>query len=192
MFIQAIVFAVIIGLILGGSFRNLSNLKIDGIYIIIAAFLLDAAGIWSVRLGLVSIGQITFVIDVIMYVLLLVFVLKNVRNPYIVTIGAGFLLNALVIFANGGAMPVGAYAVHAAGLNLDVTTQGLYVPVSAATRFWYLGDIIPYTFLNINIISVGDIVTAAGMMLLIITSMKAVRNSDMEITSLFGSGINSQ
>jgi len=192
MVLQAIVFAVIIGLILGGSFRNLSNLKIDGIYIIIAAFLLDAAGIWSVRLGLVSIGQITFVIDVIMYVLLLVFVLKNVRNPYIVTIGAGFLLNALVIFANGGAMPVGAYAVHAAGLNLDVTTQGLYVPVSAATRFWYLGDIIPYTFLNINIISVGDIVTAAGMMLLIITSMKAVRNSDMEITSLFGSGINSQ
>jgi hypothetical protein len=190
MFIQAIVLAVVIGLILGGSLSNLSNLKIDGIYIIIAAFLLDAAGIWSVRLGFVAIGQITFIIDVIMYILLLAFVLKNIRNPYIVTVGVGFLLNAVVIFANGGAMPVGAYAVHAAGLNLDVTTQGLYVPVTAATRFWYLGDIIPYTFLNINIISIGDMVSAAGIMLLVITSMKKVRNMDMEITSLFGSGIN--
>ncbi|MHC1732871.1 MAG: DUF5317 family protein, partial [Bacteroidales bacterium] len=98
--------------------------------------------------------------------------------------------NAVVIFGNGGAMPVGAYALQAAGLTLDVSTQGHYVPVGEATRFRYLGDIIPYTFLNINIISVGDIVTAFGVMLLIATSMKSEKKSDGMITSFFGTDIN--
>jgi len=190
MFIQAIVLAVVIGLVLGGSLRNLAKIKIEGIYIIAAAFLVDAAVIWSVRLGLMEIGYITMLVDLFMYLLLLLFVLRNRRNPYIVIAGAGFLLNAIVIFGNGGAMPVGAYALQAAGLTLDVGTQGLYAPVGEGTRFWYLGDIIPYTFLNVNIISIGDIVSALGVMLLIITSMKARKKGDNMITSFYGSDIN--
>jgi hypothetical protein len=190
MFIQAIVLAVVIGLILGGSLRNLANIKIEGISIIAAAFLLDAAVIWSVRSGLLETGSITMLVDLSMYLLLAVFVFMNRRNPYIVIAGAGFLLNAVVIFGNGGAMPVGAYALQAAGLTLDVSTQGHYAPVNEATRFRFLGDIIPYTFLNINIISIGDIVSALGVMLLIITSMKSDKKSDGMITSLYGSGLN--
>lgn len=191
MFIQAIVLAVVIGLILGGSLRNLANIKIEGISIIAAAFVLDAAVIWSVRSGLLVTGSITMLLDLSVYLLLLMFVVMNRRNPYIVIAGAGFLLNAVVIFGNGGAMPVGAYALQAAGLTLDVSTQGHYSPVSEATRFPYLGDIIPYTFLNINIISVGDIVTALGVMLLIVTSMKSRKQGDNMITSFYGSNINS-
>lgn len=190
MFIQAIVLAVVIGLVLGGSLRNLANMKIEGIYIIAAAFLMDAAVIWSVRSGLLETGSVTVLLDMSVYLLLLLFVFMNRRNPYIVIAGAGFLLNALVIFGNGGAMPVGEYALQAAGLTLDVSTQGHYVPVGEATRFRYLGDIIPYTFLNINIISIGDIVSALGVMLLIATSMKSDKKSDGMITSLYGSGLN--
>jgi hypothetical protein len=190
MFIQAIVLAVIIGLVLGGSLRNLAYLKIEGIYIIVAAFLVDAAVIWSIRLGFIDIGPITFVTDLFMYALLSIFVYRNRRNPYMVTIGAGFLLNALVIFANGGAMPVGATALQAAGMTLDVSTQGLYVAVGESTRFWYLGDVIPYTFLNVNIISIGDIVSALGIIFLIITSMKTQKGRDGMLTSFYGSGLN--
>lgn len=190
MFIQAILLAVVIGLVLGGSLKNLANIKIEAISIIAAAFLLDAAVIWSVRSGLLETGSITMIVDLSMYLLLAVFVFMNRRNPCIVIAGAGFLLNAVVIFGNGGAMPVGAYALQAAGLTLDVSTQGHYAPVGEATRFRYLGDIIPYTFLNINIISIGDIVSALGVMLLIITSMKSDKKSDGMITSLYGSGLN--
>ena len=192
MFIQAIVLAVIIGLILGGNLRNLAYLKIEGIYIALAAFILDAAGIWTVRMGILNVGNVTLIFDIVMYALLLVFMMMNRRNPYMVIMGVGFMLNALVIFANGGAMPVGAAAMHAAGLHFNVSTQGLYMPVTAATRLWYLGDLIPYTFLNINIVSIGDIMSALGIMLLIITSMKTEVNGDTTINSLFGSGINRQ
>jgi hypothetical protein len=190
MFIQAIVLAVVIGLVLGGSLRNLSKMNIEDVYFIVAAFLVDAATIWSIRLGLVGIGPVTFTIDLFMYFLLFIFVYRNRQNPYIVVVGIGFLLNAVAIFSNGGAMPVGAYALQAAGMTLDVSTQGLYVAVVGSTRFWYLGDVIPYTFLNVNIISIGDLVSALGVMLLIITSMKTKKGGDNMITSFYGSGLN--
>jgi hypothetical protein len=190
MFIQAIVLAVVIGLVLGGSLRNLANIKIEGISIIAAAFLMDAAVIWSVRSGLLETGSITMLADLSVYLLLLLFVLRNRRSPYIMIAGAGFLLNAVVIFGNGGVMPVGDYALQAAGLTLDVSTQGHYAPVGEATRFRYLGDIIPYTFLNINIISIGDIVSALGVMLLIIANMRSKNDSDSIIISFFGTDIN--
>ena len=171
MFIQVIVLALIIGLILKGSLNNLSRLKLEGIYFLIAAFLLEAAVITMVRKGIIVIGPVTLISDLVMYALLVVFVYKNRREPLILLVGFGFLLNAAAIFANGGTMPVAISAVHAAGLNENVASMGLYKLSDSGTRLWFLGDTIPYTFLNKNILSIGDLVLSLGIMLIIIKGM---------------------
>jgi len=172
MFIQVIVLAIIIGFIFKGNFKNLSSIKIEALYLILASFLMEAVVIMSIRKGFIHIGYVTYFIDAFMYALIFVFVYKNRKSPFILIMGFGFLLNAVAIFSNGGTMPVGVSALHAAGINQSVGSQGLYVLIGNNTMFWFLGDIFPYTFLNKNIVSLGDLVAALGMLLLIVKGMR--------------------
>jgi hypothetical protein len=94
--------------------------------------------------------------------------------------GVGFLLNATAIFLNGGAMPVSAKAAETAGITLNVTKEGLYALINGNTRLWFLGDIIPLTFLRNFAISIGDIIAAVGLMLFIITGMKQSKLSRLK------------
>lgn len=172
MFIQVIVLAIILGLLFKGNLKNLSNVKFEGIYYLAAAFLLEAAVIISVRKGLLALGTLTTLSDILMYTLLLIFILKNIKDPLIIMVGIGFMLNAIPIFVNKGMMPITMTAVRAAGLTENVGNLGLYHLVDSGTKLWFLGDIIPYTFLNKNIVSIGDLVLSLGIMLIIIRGMK--------------------
>jgi hypothetical protein len=100
------------------------------------------------------------------------FIYFNRKDKYIVLMGLGFLLNAIAIFLNGGAMPVSAKAATAAGLTLDISKEGLYTLINENTRVWFLGDVIPKTFLRNFAISIGDIIAVLGLMLFVITGMK--------------------
>ena len=68
-----------------------------------------------IRKGLFNIGKFTYLLNSIMYILLAVFIYFNRKNKYIVLMGVGFLLNAIPIFLNGGAMPVSAKAAETEG-----------------------------------------------------------------------------
>lgn len=172
MFIISIVFAIILGYILGGRIRNLEKLNIKGIYIIFISFGLEFAIVMCIRKGILNIGLTSYLLDVIMYLLLLIFVILNRKNISIIIMGLGFLLNAIPIFLNGGAMPVSQEAIKIAGLDPNISAEGLYRVIDSSTKLWFLGDIIPINFINNFIISIGDIFTAIGLILLIVTGMK--------------------
>ena len=172
MFIQVIVLAIIIGFIFKGNLNNLADIKIEALYLVVVSFLVEAMVILTIRKGLMHIGYITYFIDVFMYILLFIFVYKNRKNPYIMLMGFGFLLNAIAIFLNGGTMPVSSDALKTAGMTFNVGSQGLYNVVGNTTKLWFLGDIFPYTFIQKNIVSVGDLVAAVGMLLFIVKGMQ--------------------
>lgn len=172
MFIISIVFAIILGYILGGRIRNLEKLNIKGIYIIFISFGLEFAIVMCIRKGILYIGLTSYLLDVIMYLLLLIFVILNRKNISIIIMGLGFLLNAIPIFLNGGTMPVSRSAIKIAGLDPNISAEGLYRVIDSSTKLWFLGDIIPINFINNFIISIGDIFTAIGLILLIVTGMK--------------------
>ncbi|MCB2289898.1 DUF5317 domain-containing protein [Clostridium sp. CS001] len=172
MFIEGLIFAVIIGYILKGNIKNLENVDVKGVNFVFISFFIEFFIIIGIRKGLFSIGIFTYILDFFMYILLAVFVYFNRKNKYIVLMGLGFLLNAIPIFLNGGAMPVSAKAATAAGLSLNMSKEGLYTLISENTRVWFLGDIIPLTFLRNFAISIGDILTLLGLMLFIITGMR--------------------
>lgn len=172
MFIEGLIFAVIIGYILKGNIKNLENVDIKGVYLVFISFFIEFIIIISIRKGFFNIGIFTYILDFIMYILLATFTYFNRKNKYIVLMAVGFLLNAIPIFLNGGVMPVSAKAAETAGLTLNISKEGLYTLINENTRLWFLGDIIPLTFLRHFAISIGDIIAEIGLMLFIITGMK--------------------
>ena len=172
MFIEGLIFAIIIGYILKGKLKNLENVDIRGTYLVFISFLIEFFIVISINIGFFNIGSFTYILNFIMYILLAIFIYFNRKNKYILLMGIGFLLNAIPIFFNGGAMPVSAKAAETAGLTLNVTKEGLYTLINGNTRFWLLGDIIPLAVLRHFAISIGDIITGIGLMLFIITGMR--------------------
>jgi hypothetical protein len=172
MFIISIVAAIALGYILGGRIRNLENIMLRGVYLIFISFGLELTIVMCMRKGLLRIGTTTFLLDVVMYLILLIFVMLNRSNICIIIMGVGFLLNAIPIFLNGGAMPVSQEAIKIAGLNSNIGSEGLYTIIDSSTRMWFLGDVIPISFISNFIVSIGDIFTAIGLILLIIIGMK--------------------
>ncbi|MBU3188857.1 DUF5317 domain-containing protein [Clostridium bowmanii] len=172
MFIEALFFAVIIGYILKGKIKNLENVDVKATYLVFISFFIEFFIVISIKKGFFNIGIFTYFLDFIMYGLLVIFIYFNRKNKFILLMGLGFLLNAIAIFLNGGTMPVGAKAAHTAGLTLNMSKEGLYSLINENTKVWFLGDIIPLTFLRNFAISIGDIIAVVGLMLFIITGMK--------------------
>ena len=132
---------------------------------------------YLIRKGIVERGVITYVLDILMYGQLAAFTWINRRNPWLAVTGAGFLLNALPIFLNGGAMPVSVDAAVKSGLissiqEANLESRGLYTSVTEATRLWFLGDVIPKAFIMKSVISIGDIVSSIGIGGFVITRMR--------------------
>lgn len=172
MFIISIAAAIILGYILGGRLKNLENVSFKAVYLIFVAFGIELMIVTGMRKGLLSIGTTTFLLDAVMYALLLVFVILNRKNICIIIMGAGFFINVIAIFTNGGAMPVSQEAINILGFSSNMSSEGLYKVIDSSTKLWFLGDIIPVSFISSFIISIGDIFTAAGLILLIVTGMK--------------------
>lgn len=171
MFIEVLILSIIIGYIFRGSLKNLNPESIKGIYIVIVAFLIEAAMIFLIGKNLLISGTVTYYFNLLMYIMIFIFIFLNRKNPWIVIMGVGFLLNAVPIFLNGGAMPVDVKAAIVAGFPKDISKEGLYVFSNSTTKAVILSDIIPLTFLRHFVISIGDIIAAIGMSLFIITGM---------------------
>ena len=172
MFIEGLIFALIIGYILKGKIKNLENVDVKAVYLVFISFFIEFFIIIGIRKGFFNIGIFTYLLNFIMYTLLVMFIYFNRKDKYILLMGIGFLLNAIAIFFNGGAMPVSAKAATTAGLSLNMSKEGLYTLINENTKVWFLGDVIPLTFLRNFAISIGDIIALLGLMLFVITGMK--------------------
>ncbi len=168
--------ACVIGLARGGSWQHLSQLDLRSWPLVFVAVLLQAVGAFAGSSLLYVVGMVSSA------ALVVVFVARNAALPGIPLVGIGFLLNALVVVANG-AMPVSQEAADRVGLS----TAGLYEGSDAKheiaderTRLEPLADIIPVPLPRplhraSNVISVGDVVLAAGIGVLVTNGMLGTR-----------------
>jgi hypothetical protein len=95
------------------------------------------------------------------YLLLVAFVLSNLRLRGLWPVFAGIGLNAAAIAVNGGSMPLSSAAAQAADLG---DSAGSNVS-EAADRLWFLGDVfaLPETLPLSNVFSIGDLLIGFGM-----------------------------
>jgi hypothetical protein len=105
-------------------------------------------------------------------VLVGLFLVGNGRLPGVPLIGVGLLLNLLVVGVNAG-MPVSIAAAERAGISradLHLARGALRGPTGPGTHLAALGDVVPGALPRWpQVVSVGDVLVAAGVALLLVT-----------------------
>lgn len=162
--VVAIAAGVLIGLLRGGSVRNLENVAFRWWPVLVAGLLVQAT---SSFVG----GTLGVALLVASYGVLLAFAAANIRLAGMGLVVVGMAMNASTIAVNGG-MPVRASAIVAADIaewdELDELSYGTKRHLERPDdRLMLLSDIIPVPVLR-QVLSFGDLVLSVGVADLIV------------------------
>lgn len=149
--------AVGLGLLFGGRVRRLAHARFRYAPVLVVALVAQAA------VGVA--GPIALAVS---QVAPIGFLWANRALPGMPLVAAGFALNAAVIVANG-ATPVARWALVAVGGQAVPAGRHRLLEESDALRF--LADVIPLPPLA-SVVSVGDVVLAAGVGVLVVGLMR--------------------
>ena len=174
LFFAVIAAALAIAVLIGGDVRRLSQIRIRHIELLLAAF---ASKVAVALLGTAHTQvavNIARPLNVIGAILLLAVVWFNRRIPGALLFSVGLTLNLIVIVAFGGRMPV--LLPHDADPNSPVLAllrgglDPLHVALDHPQGLWFIGDIltIPSIGGHSSLVSIGDLLMAAGVAWLII------------------------
>ena len=156
---------MLVALMRGGRFRNLSDVRIRQWWLLPMAFALQLAAEVVPDLAGWSRG-VTLSLMLGSYVPLLVLVALNRGTPGMWLIGLGILMNFTVIVANGG-MPVLSEAAYVAGgtnADADIIASAKHVLLDTSTALPFLADVIPLRLFGFGqVISLGDVFLAVGL-----------------------------
>ena len=161
--------AVLVGLVRGGSLAQLGELHLPGWPLVILGLLVQVVGAFAGDPTLYVVGMLASAVCVT------AFVARNRHLPGMALIAAGFLLNAIVVTANG-AMPVDQRAAAKAGVSIGHVSDGVdakHEIRDADTLLPLLSDIIAVPIpggYGSNVLSLGDVVLAAGIGVLVLNS----------------------
>jgi hypothetical protein len=168
------VFVILTGLAIGwlrkGSLWAVTNIRLKTIWLLPISYILQHVSIDYLT------GMTFEVAIVFSYLLLLAFCLLNVRVPGIVWALGGTAANFLAMCSNGLRMPAYIPAVqHMAPTLIPRLMRGEYsksIAMTANTHFNFLGDIFSFEIKPASLISIGDILFAIGLVILIQYAMR--------------------
>ena len=183
MIIETITLSLLLGKLRGGKIRNLEALYINGWYLFVVSLLIEIISLLIISNNIGDLGNIIedkfFYIHIFIYSLLIVGLIMNFHDKGLRITLFGSTLNFLPLIMNNGRMPVSLEALKHSNLynQILLLEEGKIVTHSLAnktTKLIYLGDIIPIPkpYLFPKIISIGDILIALGLFILIQSYMK--------------------
>ena len=179
MIIESLVLSILVGKIRGGKITKIGELNIKKWYLFIIAFGIEFSLLYGYQKGIGIFQNYFFYFHLASYLLLFIGFIFNIKNLWLDLVFLGTLLNAIVIFLNGGRMPVSIDALMLAELpefanQLIANQLATHQVLSLEMKAWYLGDIIPlippYPFKKV--ISIGDIMITMGIFFLLQKFMK--------------------
>lgn len=170
--VLAAALAAVVAVATGGRLPRGVGLGLRAVWLLVVALAVQIAGV----LALPDDGPSGVLALLASLLLAGAFVVRNVRLVGMPLIGAGLLANTVVIAANG-AMPVSLSAAAKARLDIDalmLATDPRHEQLTASTHLPWLGDAIALPLpLAPEILSVGDVLTAAGLVLAVWTALRA-------------------
>lgn len=180
MYFEAAAAAIIIGLLLGGSVKRLAELRVNGLWLLIASLAVTLiTRVPAAADALAGLGTPAAVTAAVLrYGFLIAFAAENLRSVPIDLIGTGGVLNAAAMLANSGRMPVEASALGAGGQHVALLRSGAifnYTLAGADTRLYPICDIIRARGFSVYYLSVGDVLISFGVFALIISLMRPSR-----------------
>ncbi len=176
MIIEPTIISIIVAKLRKGKFSNLENLEIRAWYLLLIAAGIQILSSIIKKNNLLENGLIY--LHILSYILIIICIILNIKRKSMKAFLLGVILNFIVIFANGGMMPVSLDGIM--GINDNISRE---LPISAYnikhqglnadTKFVYLADIIliakPYPFPKI--LSIGDIFIMIGLFIFIQEAM---------------------
>jgi hypothetical protein len=155
--------AVAVAYLRGGRLQRLAHAPLRWSWLLLVGLGLQIAVDLAVGRGLVADASLPgWSLLFLSQLLVLAWVLGNWHLPGMLLIGLGLLMNVVVVAANG-AMPVGPEAIMALGGDPAALEPGKHTLLTPETRLPWLADIWALPPLR-SIISVGDVVLAAGLL----------------------------
>lgn len=170
---------LIAGYALGGRLGNLERLHLRLPWLVVLAL--------AVQLVIFSplgepLGETAVVaLHLASYGLLIAFAVANRRDIGVFVAGIGILLNTTVIAANEGFMPASATALEMSGRAAAAEPHNNSALADAGARLLPLGDVMAvpdWVPLVANVFSVGDVLIAAGVTVMLATGMRAPAAGD--------------
>lgn len=173
-FIETVIVSILIGILRGGKFSRLSNLRFKNLWLFILALVIQ----WGIVLfglnGNEFVLKHALELNILSYILLFIGLIINIRQRTFIVILLGMLMNVLVIFANGFRTPISIDGLILAGYSdlAEMTLSGklaFYVPLDDTSKYGFLCKIItvppPYFFPQV--FSIGDAFISLGLFLFI-------------------------
>lgn len=157
-----IAIAVVASLLRGGRFHRLAKAPLQHVWLLfVGAGLQVAADVLVIVEVLEATSALSYALLVSSQLIIVVWLVGNWQLPGLVLVAMGLLLNAIVMAANG-AMPVDPDAIAALGRDSSELVRGKHMLMDDDTRLPWLADIWAVPPIR-SIISVGDVVLAAGL-----------------------------
>lgn len=168
MYVEAALLGLVFGWLRGGKVLRLAELTLPGWPLAVLALALQLLIKASFFYRWEYILEAAPYLHIFSFIPLLYFVYLNRNRRGMLLLGLGLLLNLIVIAANKGAMPVNLTGL-APPLQEQLQSEGspLHTALTEDTLFPLLGDQIPLTYGLNRMISIGDILLALGIALLI-------------------------
>lgn len=155
-----VVVAVAVSLLRGGRFARIADADLQRSWLLFAGLALQV-GVDIATAREVLAPTEGYAAVALSQLLVLAWVASNWWRPGMVLVFVGLALNALVMGLNGG-MPVDLDAVRALGFEDPTIIEGKHVVMTEETRLPWLADVLALPIVR-TIISVGDLVLAAGL-----------------------------
>ncbi|MCR4402071.1 MAG: DUF5317 domain-containing protein [Firmicutes bacterium] len=180
MLVDTAVASLVVGKLRGGTLSSLGGVPFKRVECIVASLVIETAIVGFGLRGTSVVRAVAPYAFFLGYVLLLYAIWENRRIRWMPLIGIGVALNFLVILCNGMRMPVSADMLDAVGMarqvaSIEAGNVLTYRLIDSGTRLWQLGDVIPigWPYPIHRVISVGDVLMAVGVFLLIQHAMLA-------------------
>lgn len=174
MLVESLGTSLIIGKIRGGSFSNIASEEIKGWGFIVLSFVLEYGTVFFAGRGYSIVKNNILYIHIFTYLLLFIGLIINLKKYPFCIITIGVLLNFIVIFANGGQMPVSKEALESVGLlkNISLIENGSAIThrlIDSGTKLRYLADIFSVGKKGFfpSVFSIGDIFMSVGIFIYI-------------------------
>lgn len=168
MVFDGIIISFIVGIFRKGNLRAFSQLNLKWGWIF-PLLLVVQLTVFMLQNKSEFLGQLSGSIYILVYIIGLLFLFLNRKNPGFVLIFIGVFLNFLVMVVNGGRMPVSveSAAVLDPGY-IEALKESLYAKhtmLTSSTHLGFLGDVIPISdpYPRTQIISIGDIIMNIGI-----------------------------
>lgn len=174
LFLAVIALALVLGAVLGGNLRGIERLHLRWWFLAIAGLglqfvpLPDGRGGADLAVRIAVLGT--------SYLMLILFCVANVRLPGVRLLLVGLALNAAVIIPNGG-MPVSVSALERSGQGAvlhELLEEGAakHHLMTEDDVLTFLSDVIPVGGPIHQVVSVGDVLVYAGLVMLVVAAMR--------------------